>query len=388
MPMIAETLSAQAGAAPAARRGGAGVGLTVESIPESAWDRRVAGFADVCEEQLVSFARRRWPRVALEPLLFATGGRVVGGCLVMVQALPLRTGAIAIAKWGPMLAEAGRADAIALYAAMIEALVARYAQERRMLLSVMAHAAPGGANPQYDYLMARGFRRGAGFDFPDRYIVDLRLADDERRRCFEQKWRYNLGKSERAGLVFEQAGPERLGEFDRLYEAMTDRKKFRDYSAYGTVPALFSREEPLLRPELFLVTAGGEVVSGAIVAKAGQRAVYLYGATSRPGLGLRAGYFLHWQVMRWLRDHTAAAWYDLGGTDGFHGLHQFKKGMVGSAGCISPLPPAANHAAFRLPLLAGEAAFAARGAVHRVQRLLDRLRPERAHPDQRREHAR
>lgn len=387
MPLIAEPLSAPAGAAATGRRR-AGPGLTAACIAESAWDSTVAGFADVCEEQLVSFARRRWPHVALEPLLFTMGGAAVGGCLVMVQPLPLRTGAIALAKWGPMLADAGRADAGALYAAMIEGLIARYARERRMLLSVMPHAAPGESNPQYDYLMARGFRRGAGFDFPDRYIVALRLSDEARRGHLEQKWRYHLRKSEQAGLAFERAGPERLAEFDRLYEAMTDRKKFHDYSAYGTVPALFARADAQLRPELFLVSAAGEVVSGAIVSKAGQRAVYLYGATSARGLQLRAGYFLHWQVMRWLRDNTAASWYDLGGTDGFRGLHQFKKGMVGSAGYIRPLPPAANFAAYRLPLLAGETAFAARGAVQRLQRLLDRLRPGGARPDLPREHAR
>ena len=46
-------------------------------------------------------------------------------------------------------------------------------------------------------------------------------------------------------------------------------------------------------------------------------------------------------------------WYDLGGTDGFQGLHQFKKGMVGDAGVITPVPPVANYAAYRLPFLIG-----------------------------------
>ncbi len=70
----------------------------------------------------------------------------------------------------------------------------------------------------------------------------------------------------------------------------------------------------------------------------------MFGATNDKALPLRAGYFLHWNIIRWLRDHTMAKWYDLGGTDGFHGLHQFKKGMVGSAGVIHPVPPVANYA--------------------------------------------
>ena len=100
----------------------------------------------------------------------------------------------------------------------------------------------------------------------------------------------------------------------------------------------------------------GEVVAGAIIFKAGDRAVYLYGATNDKALPLRAGYFMHWHIIRWLRDNTPAHWYDLGGTDGFQGLHQFKKGMVGDAGVITPVPPVANYAAYRLPSLLGDAA--------------------------------
>ena len=278
---------------------------------------------------------------------------------------------------------------MALYAGMIERLIDHFARQRRMMLSVMPHAAPMQGNPQFEHLMARGFHSGAGFGFPDRYIVKVRLSDEEQRKSLEQKWRYNLNKSEKSGLSFERAGVDRLGEFDALYGAMTDRKKFPDYSAYDTVPALFAVANPALQPELFFVrAAGGEVVGGAIIFKAGQRAVYLYGATVEKALDLRAGYFMQWNILRWLRDNTAAEWYDLGGTDGFHGLHQFKKGMVGSAGVIRPLPPTANYAAYRLPFMLGEAAFAARELVHAGKRVVDRLRADRAKPDQKQDSAR
>ena len=387
MSLFAETLPVETGTGqqgqPNAR---IGIEVEMEHVADSVWDQRIGGFADVCPEQLATFARARWPAVVLEPVIFSLDGKVVGGCLVMVQRLPLGVGTIAVAKWGPMLAEAGRPDAMALYAGMIECLIDHFAVERRMMLSVMPHAAPMLGNPQFDHLMARGFHTGAGFAFPDRYIVRVRLSDEEQRKSLEQKWRYNLNKAEKAGLSFERAEADRLGEFDALYEAMTDRKKFPDYSAYDTVPALFAIENPVLRPELFFVRAAGEVVGGAIVFKAGQRAVYLYGATVAKALDLRAGYFLQWHILRWLRDNTAAEWYDLGGTDGFHGLHQFKKGMVGSAGLIRPIPPTANYAAYRLPFMLGEAAFAARELVHVAKHMVDRLRADRAKPDQKADH--
>lgn len=358
--------------------------LTLVKLAPRAWDAAIADFDDVCQEQLMVFAAARWPGVVQEPLLFMEGDAVAGGCLVMVQPLPLKLGAIAVAKWAPMLARTSRPDALLVYSRMIDLMVAEYAQRRGMMLSVLPRAPLGERNDQYEHLTGRGFRTGAKLLFPDRYIVNLRLSDDEQRRSFHQKWRYHLNKADKAGLAFERAEPSRRQEFDALYHQMVDRKKFPDHSAYDTVPALMDIPDPALRPELFFVRYAGEVVAGAIIFKAGDRAVYLYGATSAAALYLRAGYFLHWHIIRWLRDNTQARWYDLGGTDGFQGLHQFKKGMVGERGIIAPVPPVANYAARLWPRLIGEAAFAGRELAHRLGRQLDRLRPDRANPNQQR----
>ncbi|HHY49060.1 MAG TPA: GNAT family N-acetyltransferase, partial [Alphaproteobacteria bacterium] len=324
----------------------------------------------------------RWPEARREPVVFDLEGEVVGGSLMLIQRLPLGLGALAVAKWGPMQARLDRPDAMAVYAGMIEALIEEYAVKRRMFLSVLPWATLSERHAEYEYLMRRGFQPGSRLLFPNRYVVNLRLSDAEQRQSFEQKWRYHLKKSEAAGLSFERAGPERLGEFDALYEQLLDRKKFADHSAYDTVADLMAIPNETLRPELFFVRHAGRVVGGAVIFKAGARAVYLYGATTPEALALRAGYYLHWQIIRWLRDNTRALWYDLGGTDGFHGLHQFKKGMAGSAGVISPIPRVAYYAAHPAPFLLGRAAFAARDLLHHALRLIDRLRADRAKPDQ------
>jgi lipid II:glycine glycyltransferase (peptidoglycan interpeptide bridge formation enzyme) len=357
--------------------------MTLEMVSPEEWDHAIAGFDGVCQEQLHVFARTRWPRVLHEPVIFRQGGEVVGGSLMMIQPLPLKLGHIAIAKWGPMLAQTERPDALAVYGGMIDALIEDYAVRRNMMLSVLPRASLTTRNFEYEHLAARGFHQGSVLGFPNRYVVNLRLSDAEQRSSLLQKWRYHLNKADKAGLTFEHGTADRLPEFDALYETMVDRKRFPDHSAYETVPALMAIADPALRPELFFVRHDGEVVAGAIIFKAGDRAVYLYGATSGRALPLRAGYFMHWHIIRWLRDNTAAKWYDLGGTDGFQGLHQFKKGMVGDRGVISPVPPVANYAARPLPYLLGTAAFAVRDALHAVQRFIDRNRSDRAHPDQR-----
>lgn len=352
------------------------------------WDRVIAEFDDLCQEQMSVFAGRRWPQAAQEPRLFLLDGEVVGGAMVMVQPLPLHLGKIAVSKWAPMLRHASRADARAIYAGMVDAMVEEYADRRGHMLSILPWAEVTPDNCAYEHLIARGFRRGSQLLFPNRYLVDLRLADSAQRQSFHQTWRRQLNKAEKAGLEFEHACPEAIGDFDTLYAAMSDRKQFADHSAYETVPDLMAIDDPALRPELFFVRHEGEVVAGALIFKGGDRAVYLYGATNERALPLRAGYFLHWHVIRWLRDNSRARWYDLGGTDGFQGLHQFKKGMVGEAGVIQPVPPVANYASRPLAYLAGNAAFAARDAAQHAKRIIGGWRNPRARPNQAREAAR
>lgn len=358
--------------------------LETRIVSGEEWDSLIADFDEVCQEQMYAFAVNRWPSVRQEPMLFLLDGKVVGGALIMVQSLPLGLARIAVSKWAPMLKDASRPDADDVHAGMIEAMVNEYANGRGQMLSVLPRASITPFNHEYGRLIDRGFKRGSELGFPDRYIVNLRLTDEEQRKSFHQTWRRQLNKSEKAGLTFEHAGPERIDDFTALYTAMTDRKQFTDHSAYETVPALVTIDVPELRPELFFVRHEGELVGGALIFKAGDRAVYLYGATNDKALPLRAGYFMHWHIIRWLRDNTRATWYDLGGTDGFQGLHQFKKGMVGEAGVIRPVPPVANYASKPLAFLLGTGAFAARDALYALKRTIDGWRNPKTKGNQQR----
>jgi hypothetical protein len=378
MTAIADSL----GRAPALRDAagtGRAAAVVAQPVPLDRWDDLAGGFMGLCQEQLMAFAGVRWPGPEHEAMAFTMGGDVVGGALVMVQHLPLRLARVAFTKWGPMLADTRRADAPQVYAGMVDALIAEYSTKRGMMLSVMPPAPVAGESREYAQLLARGFQPGILLNYPLRYLVNLRLSDEAQRKSLEQQWRRQLGKAEKAGLVFERGTAERLPEFTALYERMLARKRFSDYSAYETIPNLLALD-PAGRPELFFVRKDGEVVAGAIIFKGGERAVYLYGATLDHALPLRAGYFLHWNIIGWLRDNTRADWYDLGGSDGFLGLHQFKKGMVGTAGVITPVPRTANYADSKLAFLVGNTALWAREGMHEILRNLSRLRPDRAQP--------
>ncbi len=212
------------------------------------WDHTISGFEGVAQEQLHVFAKSRWPSVNCEPNLFSDNGEVVGGALVMVQPLPLGLGAIAVVKWGPMLRDNQRADAPEIYARMIETLIEEYSDNRAMMLSVLPKATPSPQNMALEHLTLRGFSGGSKLLFPNRYIVNLRLSDEDQRKSFAQKWRYHLNKSQKQGLEFEHVQGAEISKFFELYEAMSDRKKFADHSAFDTINDLMAVSQDVLRP--------------------------------------------------------------------------------------------------------------------------------------------
>ncbi len=355
--------------------------LTVERVAPTEFDRIIASFDGAAQEVTASFASARWPGMLLEPVLFSHQGRRLAAALVMIWRIPIAGCGVAVSKWGPVLANETAPDREAIYGAALDSLIAEYATRRRMMLSIMPRAETDAPLEAIAKLKARGFWLGTPFPFPDFYFARVRLQDSQQRKGFGQKWRYHLGKSEKHGLQFEAATPADLPRFQRLYDAMSKRKRFPDFSAYQTLPHVLANSPEAIRPRLFFVTKDGRDVAGAVIFVAGRTAAYLYGATSEEALPLRAGYFMHARILSWLRDNTRAEWYDLGGSDGFRGLHQFKKGMVGSAGVISPVPPIASFAAHFRPRVIGKSICALRDGLQRCRRMAGALSLGTARPD-------
>lgn len=355
-------------------------GLILRHMTPDQWDQSLADFDGVCHEQLCSFAAARRPDVKCEAVGIYKDAELVAGALMMIKFLPLGLGAIAVSKWGPVLKDYNRDDVQEIFKGTVDALIGEYAERRGMMLSLQQPAPRPPFEGRQELLLARGFREGPQFFIaPDRYIVNLRLSDDELKKSFSQKWRYHLKKAMKEELEFEHASSDRFEEFETLYRAMLTRKTFDDQSAYDdTIDILMELKNAKLRPEIFFVRHEGEVIAGALIFKSGDTTEYLYGATNDKALRLRAGYFLQWHIARWLRDNTNARWYDLGGTKNVAGLHQFKKGMVGNKGMISPIPPVANYASRFWPALFGTSAFAVRDAVAKAKRAIEGLRNSRS----------
>jgi len=316
--------------------------LRAQLVPPALWDRTVAQFADVPPEQLHAFARVRWPKLTLEPILFWSGSEVLGGCLVMVQKLPLSARSLAMVKFGPVSADVEPQRASNTYGDIIDLLVADYVRARGFFLSIQPRASVGAFNPELDHLVHRGFIEAARRTSHERYFVNLRLTDEQQRASLDPKWRYHLEKSERAGLVFERT---ELPAFTRFL-ASSEKKRRAKVTSDGLdgvlLQALMATDSELLRPEVFFVRHLGQIAAVGAVFKTGRRAVYLAGASTSEAPALRANYFLQWNIVRWLGENTAAEWYDLGRPSGGRKPDTFRQGLVGDAGSVRPVPPAVN----------------------------------------------
>jgi lipid II:glycine glycyltransferase (peptidoglycan interpeptide bridge formation enzyme) len=179
------------------------------------------------------------------------------------------------------------------------------------------------------------------------------------------KWRYNIRLAAKKGVLVEEAGPAAISEFYELYRATSarDRIALHPESYYSRLFSLAAeRREAGLQgtPELRLWIARheGRALASIVTLFRGDKAVYLYGASSDEKRNLMPAYALQWAAMAAAKA-AGCAQYDLFGIspsdDPSHpmaGLYRFKTGFGGEiahrAGSWDyPLRPAA-YACFRL----------------------------------------
>ena len=151
-------------------------------------------------------------------------------------------------------------------------------------------------------------------------------------RNMDRRWRANLRKSEQQSLRMTlEVGTRAVRLFTDIHEQMQHRKGFRsDFVPF--FPSLYEELPKAFRPEVFICWHDDQPVASAVVSAIGDCAIFLNGGTTDAALKVRAGYFLQWNILRWLRERGVCRWYDLNGLMATRGVRQFKKGLVGPTG--------------------------------------------------------
>ena len=200
-----------------------------------------------------------------------------------------------------------------------------------------------------------GFVRGPDHLQPSRTVKVPLLDDDALLAQMHAKTRYNVRMALRRGVDVERAAVER-GAVDQFYELLLDtarRNAFvvhaREY--YADFLNVFGD-----RAALLFARVDGRIVAGAIAARFGPEAIYMYGASSSEHRAHGAAFLLQYDAMRWARE-VGCERYDLWGIpavdpatiaddagervaatrgDDRRGLYEFK---VRFGGAIVSLPP-------------------------------------------------
>lgn len=174
-----------------------------------------------------------------------------------------------------------------------------------------------------------------------RFVFRLNIAgktEDELLAHFEQKTRYNVRLAVKKGVTTqawsgnEEIPDDALTAFTELMEITGKRDQFLTRSK-----AYFANILKTLGPHarLFLAYLDGTPISGSLSVRYGDKAWYMYGASSNEHRNVMPNYLLQWEMMRWALEGGCAI-YDLHGVSGYvspdhpmYGVYRFKKGFNG-----------------------------------------------------------
>ena len=174
-----------------------------------------------------------------------------------------------------------------------------------------------------------------------RYVFQLPVegrSDADLLREFNQLWRRNVKKAEKAGVQVEQGGYDDLPAFYAVYQETAARDGFhpRPLSYFQRMwRAMRAEDDDRIR--LYVARHDGRLLAATTMVRVGAHAWYSYGASSDAGREVRPSNAIQWRMMRDARDAGAAV-YDLRGItdtldpdDKLFGLIQFKLGTGGRA---------------------------------------------------------
>jgi peptidoglycan pentaglycine glycine transferase (the first glycine) len=267
-------------------------------------------------------------------------GRLIGAALLLLRDLPYGLGRIAYAPRGPVVDWTDPAQCAVGLGASADA-----AKRAGAFALVVEPGAPD--LPDYrETLTSNGWQE---LDFhvqPQRTIV-VSLAGTEADILgrMKPKTRYNIGLARRKGVTVRPGDARDAAIYHELMRATAERDGFSIHpQAYYTDFLQRLAGDPSGVGALFIAEAERQPLAAVIATALGERATYLYGASSNEKRELMPTYLLQWEAMRWARERGCAS-YDLWGVpdenegaleaqfeqraDGLWGVYRFKRGFGG-----------------------------------------------------------
>ncbi len=178
----------------------------------------------------------------------------------------------------------------------------------------------------------------AGFEgVQPRFVFRLDIRSDEETLLanLHQKTRYNLKLARKKGVTIDNsADREKLPEFYALLKETAERDRFLIRS-YRYFEDMYDYLVPKGLGHLFLGYYEGKMIAGTFLFKYGEKAWYIYGASSNQYRNVMPNYLIQWEMILWSKARGCTM-YDFRGVPGhlteenpLYGLYKFKKGFNG-----------------------------------------------------------
>ncbi len=271
------------------------------------------------------------------PLVLEKDGQIKAALLILKRSIPLIKRCIFYAPRGPV-ADLDNEDQHRLLFAEAGQIARRHGA---IFLKIDPDVEKG--HPAYsDLLRSCGFRHNpSGLNFEGvqpNFVMRLDLGPglDELLANMHNKWRYNIRLASRRGVEVTRA--DKLADLEIFYAileetAQRDRFLIRNYDYFESIWRHMVLNG---HAQIFLAHYQGETLAGTMAFVLGDKAWYLYGASSNRHRNMMPNYLLQWEMIKWAKEQGCGM-YDFRGVSGdmdednpLYGLYRFKKGFNGA----------------------------------------------------------
>ena len=167
------------------------------------------------------------------------------------------------------------------------------------------------------------------------FRLDITPDKDALFANLHSKTRYNIRLAEKKGVTINSdCTREDLLPFYDILRVTAERDKFlvRNFQYFEDI---WDYLEPRGYAKLFMAYSEGNPIAGTLAFIIGDKAWYIYGASSNESRNLMPNYLLQWTMISWAKD-MGCTMYDFRGVPGnltednpLYGLFRFKKGFNG-----------------------------------------------------------
>lgn len=184
-------------------------------------------------------------------------------------------------------------------------------------------------------LQSRGWRYSAEqIQFRNTVELNLQRPDDEILAAMKQKTRYNIRLAERKEITIRPGTPADFPLIAQMYRetAVRDGFTIRPLDYYLDIWQAFY-QDGIAQP--LLAEFAGQAIAAVVLVRFGQRAIYMYGASTDHERQRMPNYLLQWEAIRWANAQGLSV-YDFWGapdefveSDRLWGVWRFKDGFNG-----------------------------------------------------------